>query len=89
MILGQSRNDGAALPIESASLYDHAPKMLGQAMIQWDRIELIVAAVIGAVIGGVTSIVLGHEGLGTLIWALIGAVVVSGVVYFHRFFPPR
>jgi hypothetical protein len=55
-------------------------------MIQWDRIELIVAAVLGAVLGGITGIVFGHEGLGTLIWALIGAVVVSGVVYFHRSF---
>jgi len=87
MILGQSRNDGAALPIESASLYDNAPKMLGRAMIQWDRIELIVAAVAGAVVGGVAGILLGHERLGTLIWVLMGAVVVSGVVYFHRFFP--
>ena len=53
-------------------------------MIQWDRIELIVAAVIGAALGGVTGVVLGHERLGILIWALIGAVVVSGVVYFLR-----
>ena len=55
-------------------------------MIQRDRIELIVAAVAGGVIGGVTGIVLGHEQLGILILALAGAVVVSGVVYFHRFF---
>src|SRR5262249_20671113 len=38
----------------------------------------------GAGVGGITGIVLGREELGTLIWALIGAVVVSGVVYFHR-----
>ena len=63
--------------------------MLGRAMIQWDRIELIVAAVIGAALGGVTGVVLGHERLGILIWALIGAVVVSGVVYLHRFFRRR
>jgi len=53
-------------------------------MIQWDRIELIVAAVIGAALGGVTGVLLGHERLGILIWALFGAVVVSGVVYFYR-----
>jgi hypothetical protein len=67
-------------------LYDHAP-MLGdgaQAMTQRDRIELLVVAAAGAVIGSVTGIVLGHERLGILIWAVIGAVVVSGVFYFHR-----
>ena len=60
--------------------------MLGQAMIQSDRIEPIVVAVIGAVLGGVTSILLKHEWLGILIWALIGAVAVSGMVYFLRGF---
>jgi outer membrane lipoprotein SlyB len=43
-------------------------------MIQRDRIELIVVAVIGAVLGGITGIALGHDWLATLIWALIGAV---------------
>ena len=57
--------------------------MLGQAMIQRDQLELLLAAVAGAGLGGITGIVLGREELGTLIWALIGAVVVSGVVYFH------
>jgi len=61
-------------------------QMLGQAMIQRDQLELLLAAVAGAGLGGITGIVLGHEELGTLIWALIGAVVVSGVVYLHRFF---
>jgi len=55
-------------------------------MIQWDRIELIVVAVAGAVLGGIAGIVLGHEQLGVLIWALAGAIVVSGVVYCLRFF---
>ena len=64
-------------------LYDHA-QMLGQAMIQRDRLELIVVAVAGAVLGGIAGVVLGHEWLGTLIWALVGAVVVSGMVYFLR-----
>jgi hypothetical protein len=58
--------------------------MLGQAMIQRDQLELLLAAVAGAGVGGVTGIVLGNDELGTLIWALIGAVIVSGVVYFHR-----
>ena len=58
-------------------------QMLGQAMIQRDQLELLLAAVAGAGLGGITGIVLGREELGTLIWALIGAVVVSGVVYFH------
>jgi hypothetical protein len=58
-------------------------QMLGQAMIQRDQLELLLAAVAGAGLGGITGIVLGHEELGTLVWALIGAVVVSGVVYFY------
>ena len=62
------------------------PRCLGQAMIQRDQLELLLAAVAGAGVGGITGIVLGREELGTLIWALAGAVVVSGVVYFHRFF---
>ena len=66
-------------------LYDHA-QMLGQAMIQRDRLELIVVAVAGAALGGIAGIVLGHEQLGVLIWALAGAIVVSGVVYCLRFF---
>jgi hypothetical protein len=69
-------------------LYDHA-QMLGQAMIQRDQLELLLAAVAGAGLGGITGIILGHEELGTLIWALVGAVVVSGMVYFHRFFRRR
>jgi len=62
-------------------LYDHAERE--QAMIQRDQLELLLAAVAGAGLGGVAGIVLGHEELGTLIWALVGAVVVSGVVYFY------
>jgi hypothetical protein len=58
--------------------------MLRQTMIQRDRLELLLAAVAGAGLGGVAGIVLGHEALGVLIWALIGAAVVSWVVYFYR-----
>ena len=60
--------------------------MLGRAMIQWDRIELILVAVIGAVLGGISGIVLGHERFGILVWALAGAVVVSEIVYCLRCF---
>jgi uncharacterized membrane protein YeaQ/YmgE (transglycosylase-associated protein family) len=59
--------------------------MLGEAMIQPERIELIVVAVIGAVLGGIPGYELGHEWLGILIWALIGAVVVRGLVYSLTF----
>jgi len=63
--------------------YNHAQR---QAMIHPDRIEQLVAAGGGAVLGTVTAYGLGHERLGILIWALAGAVVVSGLVYCLRFF---
>ena len=55
-------------------------------MIDQDRAKLQLAAVTGAVLGIVTGYVLGHERLGILIWALIGAVVISGAAYCYRFF---
>ena len=55
-------------------------------MIHSDRLELLIAAVTGAVLGIVTGYALGHERLGILTWALIGAVVISGAVYCSRFF---
>jgi len=55
-------------------------------MIKPDQVELLVAAVTGAVLGIVTGYVLGHERLGILTWALIGAVVISGAAYCYRFF---
>jgi hypothetical protein len=58
--------------------------MLGQTMT--DRIELLVVAVIGALLGSITGYELGQERLGILVWALAGAVVVGGVVYCLRFF---
>ena len=55
-------------------------------MMDHDRAKLQVAAVIGALLGIVTGYALGHEQLGILTWALIGAVVISGAVYCYRFF---
>jgi hypothetical protein len=54
-------------------------------MVNPDRAELQNAAVIGAVLGIVTGyVVLGKPLLAVVIWALIGAVVVSGAVYCYR-----
>jgi uncharacterized membrane protein YeaQ/YmgE (transglycosylase-associated protein family) len=50
------------------------------------RLELLIAAIIGAVLGGVTAIVLGYGPAYTVIWALIGAVVVGELVYWLRGF---
>jgi uncharacterized membrane protein YeaQ/YmgE (transglycosylase-associated protein family) len=60
-------------------------------MTEQGRAKLQVAAVIGAVLGGVTGyLISGLAGSGgwpkILIWALIGAVVVSGIVYCLRAF---
>jgi hypothetical protein len=55
-------------------------------MIDPDRAKLLLAAVAGALLGIVTGSVAGKPLLGIIIWALIGAVVVSGVVYCLRFF---
>jgi hypothetical protein len=51
-----------------------------------DRVELLIAAVIGALLGIVTGYSLGHGWTLTVVWALIGAVVVSGMVYCYRAF---
>jgi uncharacterized membrane protein YeaQ/YmgE (transglycosylase-associated protein family) len=58
-------------------------------MTSRDRAELLVAAVIGAVLGGVTGYLLSNlvesgGWLKILIWALIGAVVVAGMVFCLR-----
>jgi len=55
-------------------------------MMDSDRAKLQVAAVVGALLGIVTGYVLGKPLLGILIWALIGAVVVSGTAYCLRAF---
>jgi uncharacterized membrane protein YeaQ/YmgE (transglycosylase-associated protein family) len=51
-----------------------------------DRVELLIAAVIGALLGIITGYLLGHGWALTVIWALIGAVVVNGMVYCYRGF---
>jgi len=60
-------------------------------MTNRDRAELQVAAVVGAVLGGVTRYLLSYlvesgGWLKILIWALIGAVVVTGMVFCLRAF---
>jgi uncharacterized membrane protein YeaQ/YmgE (transglycosylase-associated protein family) len=55
-------------------------------MTNQDRAELQVAAVIGALLGIATGYFLRHGWVLTIIWALIGAVVVSGMVYCLRAF---
>jgi uncharacterized membrane protein YeaQ/YmgE (transglycosylase-associated protein family) len=58
-------------------------------MTDRDRAELQIAAVIGAALGGVTGYLLSNlvesgGWLKILIWALIGAVVVTGMVFCLR-----
>jgi hypothetical protein len=60
-------------------------------MTQPDRAALQIAAIVGAVLGGVTGYLLSYlvESGGWLkivTWALIGAVVVSGMVFCLRAF---
>jgi len=60
-------------------------------MTRSDRAALQVAAVVGAVLGGVTGYLLSYlvesgGWLKILIWALIGAVVLTGIVFCLRAF---
>jgi uncharacterized membrane protein YeaQ/YmgE (transglycosylase-associated protein family) len=60
-------------------------------MTDQNRTELQVAAAIGAILGGATGFVLSHTvesggWLKILIWALIGAAVVSGLVFLSSAF---
>jgi hypothetical protein len=55
-------------------------------MIKPDRLELLIAALVSALLGIVTDYVAGKPSFGTLIWALIGAVVVGGAFYCYRAF---
>jgi uncharacterized membrane protein YeaQ/YmgE (transglycosylase-associated protein family) len=49
-----------------------------------DQVEPIVAAVLGALFGILTGYSLENGWFGIIIWALIGAVVVSGALYCLR-----
>jgi ribose/xylose/arabinose/galactoside ABC-type transport system permease subunit len=53
-------------------------------MINPDRVELLIAALVGAVFGIVTGVLLKHGRVNIVIWALIGAVVVTAAVYCYR-----
>ena len=60
-------------------------------MTSRDRAKLQVAAAIGAVLGGVTGYLLSNlvesgGWLKILIWALIGAVVVTGIFFVFGLF---
>ena len=55
-------------------------------MMDPDQKELQVTAIIGAALGVVTGYLLGHGWLNMLIWGLIGAVVVAGMVFCLRAF---
>jgi len=60
--------------------------LFGAPMIDRDRAELQIAAVLGAALGVVTGYAIGKPLFGILIWGLIGAVAVSGMVYCLRAF---
>ena len=62
--------------------------MLRRAMkpLSEDQVELIVAAVLGALFGILTGYSLENGWFVIIIWALIGAVVVSGALYCLRAF---
>jgi type IV secretory pathway TrbD component len=52
-----------------------------------DREELIIAAATGGVIGFVGGYYLDHSrGFGILIWAIVCAAIVTGMVYYLRAF---
>jgi uncharacterized membrane protein YeaQ/YmgE (transglycosylase-associated protein family) len=51
-----------------------------------DQVGLLVATLAGAVLGIITGGALEHGWFNMLIWALIGAVVLGGWVYWHRAF---
>ena len=48
-----------------------------------DQVGLIIATAFGALLGLVNGYSPGHEWF-NLLWALVGAVIVGGLVYYHR-----
>ena len=49
-----------------------------------DRLELLISAVVGAVVGLVIGHVFRYGWMNMVVWGLIGAFVVSGMVYVLR-----
>ena len=49
-----------------------------------DQAGLIIATIAGAGFGIVIAYQSGNGWLGTLIWALIGAVILGGAFYFNQ-----
>jgi hypothetical protein len=84
--VGVSHPGGFAVCGVRANATPNAGRMLGQAMIKRDRLELLLAAVAGAVIGVVAGYLDDSRGLGLVMWAVGFAVIVSGLVYFLRGF---
>jgi hypothetical protein len=64
--------------------------MLSLAMLdpgKWkheDQVGLLVSTLAGAGFGIVIGYQSGNEWLGTLIWALVSAVILGGAFYFNR-----
>ena len=51
-----------------------------------DQVGLLVSTIAGAGLGIVIGYQSGNRWLGTLIWALISAVILGGAFYFNRVF---
>jgi F0F1-type ATP synthase assembly protein I len=49
-----------------------------------DQVGLLVSTIAGVGLGIVIGYLSGNEWLGTLIWALISAVILGGAFYFNR-----
>jgi uncharacterized membrane protein YeaQ/YmgE (transglycosylase-associated protein family) len=61
--------------------------MLDAQSLKWkyqDQAGLIIATLASAGFGIAMSYRSGNEWLGTLIWALVGAVILVGAFYFER-----
>jgi hypothetical protein len=74
------------MPSRTSSVWINEAPSQPRILMDRDRAELQVAAVVGAVLGGVTGYATDYGWFKILIWALIGAVVVSGAVYCYRAF---
>ena len=55
--------------------------------LKWERVDqvgLLVSTIAGAGLGIAIGYLSGNEWLGTLIWALVSAVILGGAFYFNR-----